>query len=179
MSKRRPRLKWTLFSLTMFLIVLWGTSLVIYAGHLSGRWRVRMDYGVIFASCYFGPEYQIKDIVFRGYRLGPTTHGGPAAHWGFQSQFPYRATLKTWYPRYSTPSQRNIPGVWSLEMQMPFWLLVLLTGIPTAYLFWKDRRKKGPGFCGQCGYDLKGNVSGKCPECGKEVRTSTALPANS
>lgn len=23
-----------------------------------------------------------------------------------------------------------------------------------------------PGFCAQCRYNLKGNVSGRCPECG-------------
>ncbi|MCP4251307.1 MAG: hypothetical protein GY778_30090 [bacterium] len=28
------------------------------------------------------------------------------------------------------------------------------------------RRKPRPGRCDQCGYDLTGNVSGRCPECG-------------
>ncbi|GMU22180.1 MAG: hypothetical protein AMXMBFR13_22680 [Phycisphaerae bacterium] len=27
-----------------------------------------------------------------------------------------------------------------------------------------------PGCCSQCGYDLTGNVSGVCPECGQPVR---------
>ncbi len=26
-----------------------------------------------------------------------------------------------------------------------------------------------PGHCRNCGYDLTGNVSGRCPECGSEV----------
>ena len=30
-------------------------------------------------------------------------------------------------------------------------------------------RKPGPGHCRKCGYDLTGNVSGKCPECGEVV----------
>ncbi len=30
-------------------------------------------------------------------------------------------------------------------------------------------RAPGPGDCAQCGYDLTGNVSGRCPECGAEV----------
>jgi hypothetical protein len=44
-------------------------------------------------------------------------------------------------------------------------LLVLLLGVPaTALLWWLDRQR--PGFCRECGYDLTGNVSGRCPECG-------------
>lgn len=26
-----------------------------------------------------------------------------------------------------------------------------------------------PGTCRSCGYDLTGNVSGRCPECGQEI----------
>lgn len=29
-----------------------------------------------------------------------------------------------------------------------------------------------PGCCVKCGYDLKGNVSGVCPECGKKMQRS-------
>ena len=32
---------------------------------------------------------------------------------------------------------------------------------------WRRRRK---GFCQKCGYDLTGNESGTCPECGTEVK---------
>ena len=33
-------------------------------------------------------------------------------------------------------------------------------------LWWLDLRRIPPGHCPHCGYDLTGNVSGKCPECG-------------
>ena len=42
-------------------------------------------------------------------------------------------------------------------------------GIPTAILiYWDRRRRPKPGHC-PCGYDLTGNVSGTCPECGQEA----------
>ncbi len=49
----------------------------------------------------------------------------------------------------------------------PLWLPFLLIALPTGWLFWSDhRRRKRVGCCEKCGYDLKGNTSGKCPECG-------------
>jgi len=38
----------------------------------------------------------------------------------------------------------------------------------SAYLWWNDRPFP-TGHCQACGYDLRGNVSGRCPECGNEV----------
>ncbi len=33
----------------------------------------------------------------------------------------------------------------------------------------RHRRRIPPGHCQQCGYDLTGNESGVCPECGRPV----------
>jgi len=48
---------------------------------------------------------------------------------------------------------------------LPLWLLLAIVAAPTAYLWWHARRFP-PGHCQKCGYDLTGNVSGRCPECG-------------
>jgi hypothetical protein len=50
----------------------------------------------------------------------------------------------------------------------PLWLPSLLILIPTAFLWYRDRRHP-PGHCQKCGYDLTGNKSGVCPECGTEL----------
>lgn len=49
---------------------------------------------------------------------------------------------------------------------LPFWLLLLVAAMPTALLFYLDRRKFLPGCCKQCGYDVRTMTSGRCPECG-------------
>ena len=49
------------------------------------------------------------------------------------------------------------------------WFLSLCVVTPTAFLFYRDRRRPRPGHSQKCGYDLTGNVSGKCPECGGAV----------
>jgi hypothetical protein len=56
-------------------------------------------------------------------------------------------------------------GHWQ-EIRVPLWTPFLLTFVPTALLARRVRRRKPPGHCQQCGYNLTGNVSGRCPECG-------------
>jgi hypothetical protein len=53
---------------------------------------------------------------------------------------------------------------------IPPWLPVTLLALPTAVFWWQDRpRRERSGHCQDCGYDLTGNVSGRCPECGKSI----------
>jgi hypothetical protein len=54
---------------------------------------------------------------------------------------------------------------------VPFWAVVLLTAPLPAVRLWRrvSRGGFGPGHCRGCGYDLRGNESGVCPECGRAV----------
>jgi predicted amidophosphoribosyltransferase len=45
---------------------------------------------------------------------------------------------------------------------------LLLLALPTAYLFYKDRKPK-PGCCTKCRYNLAGLTTNRCPECGSEI----------
>jgi len=50
------------------------------------------------------------------------------------------------------------------------WLIPFLFGLYPLWAFfrgpWRRRRRKAKGLCVRCGYDLTGNVTGVCPECG-------------
>ena len=46
--------------------------------------------------------------------------------------------------------------------------LLVTPGVVVAVLLAR-RRAPRPGHCRRCGYDLRGNVSGVCPECGAKV----------
>jgi len=54
-------------------------------------------------------------------------------------------------------------------LSLPLWILLVVIAIPTAFLFWLDRRRIPSGHCQTCGYELTGNVRGICPECGEMV----------
>jgi len=52
------------------------------------------------------------------------------------------------------------------ELTVPLWIPLLVVFIP-AILAWLRILPWPEGFCQRCGYDLTGNVTGTCPECGQ------------
>ncbi len=61
------------------------------------------------------------------------------------------------------PKMGTIFGVKYVTVSLLIPLIVL--AIPTLYVLYGYRRIP-PGHCQKCGYDLTGNTSGRCPECG-------------
>ena len=53
--------------------------------------------------------------------------------------------------------------------RLPHWILLGAAAGMTGFLFLIDRQRIPPGHCQSCGYNLTGNVSGRCPECGEPV----------
>jgi len=70
---------------------------------------------------------------------------------------------------------RSAPGVhetrWSVHLSL--WVLTVpLLGVWLAYACagpLRRRRRRRRGLCAVCGYDLTGNESGICPECGRSA----------
>ncbi|MFQ5805658.1 MAG: hypothetical protein ACE5I3_04325 [Phycisphaerae bacterium] len=54
------------------------------------------------------------------------------------------------------------------RIAIPIWPLLAVAATMTVLLFRSDRRFP-PGKCQNCGYDLTGNLSGRCPECGAQA----------
>ena len=52
-------------------------------------------------------------------------------------------------------------------ISIPLWMFLAAIGVPTTVAWYRDRRPPR-GHCQRCGYDLTGNVSGRCSECGAE-----------
>ena len=63
--------------------------------------------------------------------------------------------------------QSGVPS--TVLTRVPFWVLRLLFLLFASTLIAcavGSRRRPKPGFCDQCGYNLKGLTEPRCPECG-------------
>lgn len=77
-----------------------------------------------------------------------------------------------WYTRDEAERIIQMKEVW-IEASAPLWFMIVATGAwPMLIMLrgpirrWRRRKR---GLCVGCGYDLRGNVSGVCSECGKET----------
>jgi predicted RNA-binding Zn-ribbon protein involved in translation (DUF1610 family) len=91
---------------------------------------------------------------------------------------PLWPTRFEWRTRGGTSDCWDCTGV-PFTTVVPLWSFALLfmigAGIwPLVALRRVRRRRKGR--CSQCGYDLTGNVSGRCPECGSTVAREGRAP---
>ena len=81
-----------------------------------------------------------------------------------------------WASLFSWPSIRVLSGVppgapglaRTVEVALSMWLFILPAAL-LAIFFWRQDSRIPQGHCQTCGYDLTGNVSGVCPECGERV----------
>lgn len=156
-AKRRQRLrgtcKWGGVTLCVLLSVLWFASrwcLVSYrhdpstgVGVFIRAFWGRLNFGVISASS--SPRAQANvpvGVVF-------SASNDASSRWNWW----------TFHAYYGSSSDCSI--------DIPLWLPFLLIALPTGYHFWSDhRRRMRMGYCAHCGYDLTGNTTGRCPECG-------------
>jgi hypothetical protein len=84
--------------------------------------------------------------------------------WHYE-RFPSTFSYTTWLPHTGTDGQDS--AYWR-GIVLPLWIPFLpLTGV-TLWLWWRYRPVL-VGVCANCRYDLTGNTSGRCPECGTEV----------
>ena len=80
-------------------------------------------------------------------------------------------------PGETPPFRTGLPAVpyhsfWRIELSH-FWACVLLSALPALRLWrgrrWKEWHRRSLGLCLRCAYNLTGNTSGVCPECGTPV----------
>lgn len=75
---------------------------------------------------------------------------------------PFESNTLGWVPSYAFSRAQS----YSLELWKPLVVLAVLTAT-----VWLANRFRYPlSHCQRCGYNLKGNSSGACPECGTPIR---------
>ncbi len=145
MCKRlRSTIKWSGTVLTVLLLVVWVGSVFGFA-RIGGA--PPLDVG-------------IQDGVVFCYWEKPWTHRPYSLHYSYGRTYGHRRWAR-WFHVWTVP----IPYGTCTTVYIPIWFVAALTGLPTAWLWYRDRRR-APGLCIKCGYDLRGADHKVCPECG-------------
>lgn len=110
------------------------------------------------------------------YRYGQVEH---------EPSCPYRGAFGD--PGF-VPSRKLVPGLYwtnadfgewiTKELGISLWIPLLLLSVQPVIATIRGplrrSRRRRRGRCLRCGYDLTGNDSGRCPECGEPHRAATA-----
>ena len=150
MGPRRRRLR--AIVLAGVISAVWLASFGVHLWYGDGEnWQIVMYDGSIVACWGPPPGWPYRIEHSRGFDcefVPPwqfiSTSGTPL--------LPYKKTVGNWH-----------------SIAAPLWPLALLAW---AYCIWIRRRTRvyDSGYCSVCGYNLTGNQSGVCPECGESVR---------
>ena len=95
----------------------------------------------------------------------------------------------TVFPGQRVPEAVLVPQSGTLNLhlgqgdywEIPLWIIALLLAAYPLYVWARGphvrrRHRLKHGLCLECGYDLTGNVSGICPECGTLITTDAKDP---
>jgi len=119
---------------------------------------------------YSRPDYLLLTPMWFDFSA-PTTHRGdrPALRWR-DRPYQYYTTLSGRGPKEALGLECPLPlgSTQSWWIVLPLGWVFLLVTAPTAVLWWRDRPFP-EGHCRTCGYNLTGNVTGVCPECGERI----------
>ena len=142
-TRLRSTIKWSATVLTVLLLVVW----------VGSAWWV--------ASFRLQPTVSL--LVYAGEVLIDWQEPWSVIPASTSSDFArHSAPFSWWFDVYrvTAPSGTTFNFV-----SIPIWVLVVLFATPTIWL-WRGDWRKQPGLCIKCGYDLRANTTGICPECG-------------
>jgi hypothetical protein len=125
---------------------------------------------LIWATSYLG-KYGILTGDYRHYWVFGVSHG-----WFWAQEFNYSnrdddTRVFQFFCEESPANMTHWPHIYRHgNSVVPLWMQFLGVAIPTAGLWLVGFGRRIPaGHCQQCGYNLTGNTSGVCPECGEKI----------
>jgi hypothetical protein len=140
---------------------------------IAGAWACSLLFNMHYTSRAFGASLWRGTLILSHWpwhgdglliRVAPIKPTWTVDILDFAKNDPNGGGLPEWSPvRFSYIRS----GRFAWFFYLPLWVPFLLAAFPTAVLLWLDRRRIPPHCCQSCGYDLTGNVSGVCPECGR------------
>lgn len=185
---RRSRIKWVGIVASAVLFVLWmlsTTRVVQYVGKAQsiGLGRSCIEY-VAIRSKEATPNQIQQMLIFpivrrygsakpglsyQSYPIKSSPYGWGILLFGLGFELPAIYNDKDFWGVYVGGSDNRRVWFDRFGFLIPLWFVFAMVALPTVYLLYRDFRAIRPGHCRQCGYNLTGNSSGICPECGAKI----------
>lgn len=116
----------------------------------------------------WGSSDESRGIVFWGGALGLARDSSgsdscvpPGIEWGWNEGTPVFAEVR-WPNVVPLSASSSI-------IVIPLWLPLVILGVGTVAAWACGRSRVNQTCCAICAYDLTGNLSGRCPECGAVI----------
>jgi hypothetical protein len=155
---------------TIALLLFWLLSVFYGAGAVWERPDGYILIGFASGVCDWVRVYMSPNYYSMGFCKGEVDEWRKlsARHW-IGGSWRSKHICSSWLPQHTF--QLTDPDLSRRRRQvlLPIWIPLSLVALPTLYSFWHARKRKKPGLCQVCLYDLTGNVSGICPECGSPI----------
>jgi hypothetical protein len=131
--------------LAAIILSFWCLSQAFWFEYEGSRWSVRLEGGAVYG------ERWVSRYTAYG-QVPPTPKGLWCAK---RDGWPF-GTI--WGPHTVVPP----------HFTLQLWIPLVICLVPCSLEFARSfNSRSSPGCCETCGYDLTGNVSGVCPECGR------------
>ncbi len=129
-----------------------------------GRWIGPILIALFGAAFWYSREHACEWIAPSDKIIIDLRAGAIGAYWKSTIRWngPPQRGFRTF--RHSTPLHWK-PWARNWGFCLPLWIPLTLLAALTAW-GWLPIRPYPPGRCMRCGYDLTGNTTGRCPECG-------------
>ena len=162
-TRIRSTATWLGVMATALIAIAWVLSCffaIVFGRTIGGNASYCTDYCGLAGGCFFAQhDHLVSTIPF----------DTPLASKPLQLRRVPRWTMRwrpIWHRSKSTVRfiSRN-----KLSLELPLWIPLCLVAGPTAVLLWRGRRRTPSPCCPFCDYNLTGNTTGTCPECGNPV----------
>jgi len=155
------RAKWAATTVLLLLVIAYSVSLFVEIGYNGLNRCISVETGSLYVCFVRGGEPGMPYVDrFPGLR-------GWVALKSYGPQYTLPHIIRTWFPNFPDPSMRH----WTVII--PLWVPFLIVALPTTLLWRLDLRRAAPGQCHRCRYNLTGNTSGICPECGTPITSES------
>ncbi len=132
------------------LVACWIASQLVFISYNGERFSVHFAHGRISGSTNRGGEYLAGDGLRVSFEL-------------YYGVFKWRRGSGLHMPRVYSTQQGGVGA------ELPFWLPLVLGITVVVFVYALGLQTREGPSCHKCDYDLTGNVSGRCPECGVPV----------